>query len=203
MTCKHIVGALGCAVLALSTVGCGAFQGKTSELKSITLTAALVNGQTPGSQSGFFTLEGNGGTIQLQAMGEYSGGTTQDITHVVAYTAVVDPEYTVDAFGDTLLPPCQAPDCPAPQDPPFTSGTMEYSQTGLLTAVEPATCTWIDIGPSGTPSWFYVGDYLVTVSYQGVTSNPIFIPVASSSGNQYYEGVENNPTGACGPTGGS
>ena len=72
---------------------------------------------------------------------------------------------------------------------------MEYSSTGLLTAVEPATCTWIDIGPSGTPSWFYVGDYMVTVSYQGVTSNPIFIPIASSSGNQYYQGVENNPDG--------
>jgi hypothetical protein len=197
--CKHIFAALGCALLALGTVGCGAFQGKTSELKTITLNVSLVNGEAPGSQAGFYTLDGNGGTIQLQALGEYSGGTTQDITHVATYHASVDPNYTMDAFGNTLLPPCQPPSCPAPVQPPYTSGTVEFSQTGLLTAVEPATCTWVDIGPSGTPSWFYVGDYVITVSYQGVTSNPIYVPVASSAGDQFYQGVENNPTGLCGP----
>jgi hypothetical protein len=198
--CKHILAALGCALLALSTVGCGAFKGQTSDLKSITLTASLVNGVAPSGQSGFFTLTGNGGTIQLQAMGEYNGGSTKDITHVVTYNAAVDPNYTMDAFGDTLLPPCQPPSCPAPSTPPFTNGTVEFSPTGLLTAVEPATCTWVDIGPLGTPAWFYVGDYVVTVTYQGITSNPIYIPVASSAGDQFYQGVENNPTGLCGPT---
>lgn len=215
MTCKHILGALGCAVLALSTVGCGAFAGKTSELKSITLTVALVNGTAPPTQGGFFTLEGNGGTIQMQATGEYSGGTTQDITHVVQYNVNVDANYNQDAYGNTLLPPCTAPNCPVPGGPPYTSGTVEYSTTGLITAVEPATCTWVDIvpllnGEVQTPSWFYVGDYVVTVSYEGVTSNPIYIPVASSAGNQYYPYTEdgnanylNNPTGECGATTGS
>lgn len=200
MKCKHILAALGCALLALSMVGCGAFKGQTSNLTSITLTASEVNGQPPGSQNGFFTLLGNGGTIQLQAIGEYSGGSTKDITHTVTYNVAVDPQYSQDAFGFALLPPCQPPSCPAPAQPPYTSGTVEYSSTGLLTAVEPATCTWVDVGPVGTPAWFYVGDYVVTVTYQGVTSNPIYIPVASSAGDQFYQGVENNPTGLCGPS---
>jgi len=29
----------------------------------------------------------------------------------------------------------------------------------------------------------------------------VYIPVASSGGNQVYNGQLNNPTGACGPTG--
>jgi hypothetical protein len=201
--CKHILAAVTCVVLALSLAGCGAFQGKTSDLTSITLTVASVNGQPPTSQTGFVNLTGNGGTIQLQAMGEYSGGTTKDITHVAAYNVVVDPQYNMDAFGNTLLPPCAPPSCPAPAQPPYTSGTVEYNSTGLLTAVEPATCTWVDIAPLDptgkpqTPSWFYVGDYVVTVSYQGITSNPIYVPVASSAGNQFYNGQENNPSGFC------
>lgn len=200
MKCKHILAALACALLTLSTVGCGAFKGQTSNLTSITLTASEVNGQPPSGQNGFFTLTGNGGTIQLSAMGEYSGGTTKDLTHNVTYNVAVDPQYSQDAFGNTLLPPCSPPSCPAPAQPPYTSGTVEFSTTGLLTAIEPATCTWVDIGPVGTPAWFYVGDYVVTVTYQGITSNPIYIPVASSAGDQFYQGVENNPTGLCGPS---
>jgi hypothetical protein len=211
--CKHILAALGCALLALSTVGCGAFKGQTSDLKSITLGASLINGQPPSGQSGFFTLEGNGGTIQLQATGEYTGGTTKDITHVVTYNVVVDPLANTDAYGNVLLPPCAPPSCPVPGQPPYTSGTVEYGQTGLITAIQPATCSWVDIVPLQNgqvqpPSWFYSGDYTVTVTYQGITSNPIYIPVASSAGNQYYPYTEdgnpanlNNPTGACGPSG--
>jgi hypothetical protein len=210
--CKHILAALGCALLALGTVGCGAFKGQTSDLKSITLGVSLINGVAPSSQSGFVTLEGNGGTIQMQATGEYSGGTTKDITHVVTYNVIVDPQYTTNAYGGTLVPPCSPPSCPNPVGGPYTSGTVEFSPTGLLTAVEPATCTWVDIvpllnGQVQTPSWFYTGDYVVTVTYQGITSNPIYIPIASEAGNQYYPwedsgdpAFENNPSGACGPT---
>jgi hypothetical protein len=214
--CQQILAALVLAIVSLSLIGCGAVKGQTSDLKSITLGVSLVNGIAPATQSGFFTLEGNGGTIQLQATGEYSGGTTKDITHVVTYNVIVDPNYTQDAYGNTLVPPCTPPSCPVPASgPPYTSGTVEYSPTGLIAAVEPATCTWVDIAPlqNGTvqpPSWFYNGDYVVTVTYQGITSNPIYIPVASSSGNQYYpwqndgnSAYENNPTGACGPSTGS
>jgi len=192
---KTLFTVLAGALLAVSMLGCGA----TNHLKSIQLSAALVNGVAPASQTGFITLQGNGGTIQLQALGTYSGGKINDLTKAVTYTVIVDPQYTMDAFGNSLLPPCQAPSCPIPAQPPYTSGTVEYNTTGLITAVEPATCTFVDVGPSGTPAYYYVGDYEVTVSYDGVTSQPIFIPVASSAGNPYYQGTENNPSALCGP----
>jgi hypothetical protein len=191
---KTLFAALACALLVFSMLGCG----QTNHLQSITLQARLINGVAPSGQSGFFTLQGNGGTIQLQAIGNYSDSKTKDLTNVVTYNAIVDPVNGVDAFGNTLLPPCTAP-CQVPGQ-----GTFQYSVTGLVTAVEPATCTWVDIGPAATPAWFYSGDYEVTVSFEGVTSQPVYIPVASSAGNQYYPAqppnTQNNPTGLCGPT---
>jgi len=191
---KTLFAASACALLVFSMLGCG----KTNDLKSIQLNAALINGVAPSSQTGFVTLQGNGGTIQLQAIGTYTGGKTTDLTKVATYTVIVDPLHNVDAFGNTLLPPCQSPACPIPAEPPYTSGTVEYSITGLITAVEPATCTFVDVGPVGTPSFFYTGDYEVTVSFQGITSQPVYIPIASSAGNQFYNGVENNPSAQCG-----
>ncbi len=186
----NIFAALACALLAIGLLGCGA----TNNLQSITLNVTLVNGVAPTGQSGFVNLQGNGGTIQLQAMGNYSGSKSKDLTKAVTFTVVVDPEHNVDAFGNTLLPPCQAPSCPAPANPPYTQGTVEYSPTGLITAVEPATCTWIDTSSDPTkPSWFYVGDYVVTATYKGVTSQPVYIPVASSGGVQ----TTGNPNGVC------
>jgi hypothetical protein len=186
----------------MSMLGCGA----SNKLQSITLTASLINGVAPSSQTGFTTLQGDGSTIQLQAMANYSGSGTKDITSRVTYAVVVDPNYTQNAYGGTLLPPCYGP-CPNGG----TQGTVEISTTGLVTAVAPATCTWVDIAPTGSPaSWFFVGDYVVTASYQGVTSQPMYIPVASQAGDQYYPPLingdpdtnpanENNPTGQCGP----
>jgi hypothetical protein len=186
----NIFAALACALLAIGLLGCGA----TNNLQSITLNVTLVNGVAPTGQSGFVNLQGNGGTIQLQAMGNYSGSKSKDLTKSVTFTVVVDPEHNVDAFGNTLLPPCQAPSCPTPANPPYTQGTVEYSPTGLITAVEPATCTWIDTSSDPTkPSWFYVGDYVVTATYKGVTSQPVYIPVASSGGLQ----TTGNPKGVC------
>jgi hypothetical protein len=176
---KTLFTALACALLVFGMLGCG----QTNQLKSITLQASLVNGVAPTGQSGFITLQGNGGTIQLQAIGNYSNSKTSDLTNRVTYTVIVDANHNVDAFGNALLPPCQAPSCPAPSAPPYTNGTVEYDGTGLITAVEPATCTFIDDQGADV----YVGAYEVTVSFQGITSQPVYIPVASSAG----------PSGAC------
>lgn len=185
-----ILAALVCALLAISLLGCGT----TNNLQSITLNVTSINGVPPSGQSGFVNLQGNGGTIQLQAMGNYDGSKSKDLTKQVTFTVIVDPEHNVDAFGNTLLPPCQPPSCPAPANPPYTQGTVEYSSTGLITAVEPATCTWIDTSSDPTkPSWFYVGDYVVTATYKGVTSQPVYIPVASSGGVP----STGNPNGVC------
>ncbi|MGD0509071.1 MAG: hypothetical protein ABSA27_14810 [Terriglobales bacterium] len=193
MNRKTLFAALTCALLAFTMLGCGA----TNKLKSIQLTAALINGAAPNGQSGTVTLSGTGGTIQLLATGTYSGGTTQDLTKVVTYSVIVDPNNPSDGDGGVLLPPCQAPACPVPGAPPYTNGTVEYSPTGLITAVEPAECTWVNSAPasSSTPAWAYVGDYIVTVTIDGVTSQPFYIPVGSAAGV-----VSNsNLTGACGP----
>lgn len=206
MKCKLILAALACALLVLSTVGCGAFSGKTNQLQTITLNVLLVDGVPPSGQAGFVTLQGNGGTIQLQPLGNYGGGTPKDLTREATYTVIVDPFHNQDAFENTLLAPCFGP-CPSPFD--GVHGTVEWDSTGLVTAVEPATCTWVDVEPLDSkgnvqpPSWLYVGAYMVTATYGGVTSQPLYIPVASSGGNQFYGGQENNPSGACGPGSGS
>jgi len=179
---KTLFAALACALLAFSMLGCG----NTNNLQSITLSARLINGVAPATQSGFFTLAGNGGTIQLLATGNYSSSKTKDLTNEVTYTMIVDPVNGVDAFGDSL---------PAPPQ------TAQISVTGLITAVEPATCSWVDVSPDPTkPAWFYSGDYEVTVTFQGVKSQPVYIPVASSAGNPNYNGINNNPSEQCGPS---
>ena len=197
MKCKIILAMLACVALAVSLVGCGAFKGQTSDLKTISLTVSAINGAPVTGAGGTVTLQGLGGTLQLQATAEYTGGTTKDVTHVAVYSAIADSNNNSDGDGGTLLPPCLAPSCPVPADPPFTSGTLEFSQTGLLTAVEPAECTWVNGDPDGTsPAWAFVGDYVVTVTYQGITSNPLYVPIGSAAGVV----SKTNPTGSCGPT---
>jgi hypothetical protein len=165
---KTLLAALAGALLVFSMLGCGA----TNHLQSVTLGATLINGEAPTGQTGFYALQGNGGTIQLAATANYSNGKPvllhgSDVT----YTMIVDPNHNVDAFGNLL---------PAPPK------TAMINTTGLVTAVEPATCTFVD--DQGT--YVYVGAYLVTASFQGITSQPVYIPVASSAG----------PSGACLPT---
>jgi len=82
VTRKTLFAASICALLVFS-LGCG----NTNKLQSITLTAALINGVAPTGQSGFVTLQGNGGTIQLLATGMYTNGKTKDLTGVVTYIA--------------------------------------------------------------------------------------------------------------------
>jgi hypothetical protein len=199
---KTLFPALACALLVFSMLGCGS----TNHLRSITLDVSSINGVAVTTQAGYFTLQGNGGTMQLQPLGNYSSGDIKDLTTVATYTVIVDPHYNVDAYGNTLPPPCATPCKVAGQ------GTVEYGPTGLITAVEPADCTWVDIAPvvtigtAPTPAWFYVGDYMVTATYGGITSQPVYIPVASSAGDQYYPwddidpANENNPDGLCGPS---
>jgi hypothetical protein len=193
-----LFAALACALLAFSMLGCNALQ-TTNHLRSITLGASLINGVAPTGQSGFFNLQGNGGTIQLQAIGNYSSGQTKDLTNEVTYTMIVDPVHNVDVFNNPLPAPCYGVPCPQSA----TQGTAEISVTGLVTSVEPATCTWEDVATDPkNPSWFYTGDYQVTVTFEGITSQPVYIPVASSAGSPVYpypSGIANNPTAQCGP----
>ena len=126
--------------------------GGTNHLQSITLIASGT------------VLNGIGGTVQLTAKGNSSNGTSGDISGKVKYT--VTPVGT-DFQGFAL---------PAP---PLT---VNYNATGQLTAVDPPTCSFTYVAKTMPPVYFLSGSYQVTASKDGVTSLPVFIAVASSSG---------------------
>lgn len=172
------------ALLVFTLLSCGT----TNRLQTITLSVSQQNGQ-PVTTGGVFSLVGKGGTLQLKATGNYSNSKTLDLTNKAAYSMIVDPNNNVDAFGNPL---------PAPPE------TAQINLTGLATAVNPATCTWVDVSPTvGSPVWNISGDYVVTASLEGITSQPVYIPVASAPGSpDYPSGSDNNnnPTLECGPT---
>src|SRR5260370_27122812 len=125
VTRKPFIAALGCALLATSLLGCGG----SNKLQSINLTI--------GGQSGTFNLVGIGGTVQLKAIGNYSNSKTKDLTNVVTYTVVPD---GTDVLGNPL------------SAPPLT---VTINPTGMMTAVDPAVCTWENLQQDGTkpPAW--------------------------------------------------
>ena len=153
------------SLLAFCLASCGS----TDNLRTIQLTAPSTE------------LQGIGGTIQLQAQGTYAYGPNRDLTNQVTYTVIVDPNNQGTVGGTGILP-----------TPP---NTITLSTTGLVTAVEPGVCTFNDVGTLTTPVWVLTGDYEITATYRGVTSQPVYIGVASAAGPS---GPPAN--GACGPT---
>ena len=152
------------AALALSLLGCGG--AAIGDLRTITLST------TPSTN-----LVGEGGTVQMFATGVYSTGTQKDLTSRVKFVITASPGSTDDTGA-----PLQA-----------SPNTVTLNSTGLLTAVAPFVCTWVDTTPANsTPTWFISGSYQVTASFGGVTSQPVFITVASQASST-------NPKGNCGP----
>jgi hypothetical protein len=132
-------------------------------LKSITL-----------SSSPSTNLSGAGGIVQLSSTGNYSTGAHSDLSNKVTYT--VTTTGTDDTGAALLAPP----------------NTITISPTGLVTAVTPFVCTWIDTTPSGNATWSLSGSYQIVSSFKGISSQPVFISVASAVSNT-------NPAGKCGP----
>jgi hypothetical protein len=158
-------------VLPLIATGCG-----TSDyVQSITLSAA-----SSATSGGFYNLVGIGGTLQLVVNANYHSGKSIPVTDSVTYT--VTPQGTDVNTGASL---------PAPPN------TMLLDTTGLLTAVDPAACSWADVGTSTTASWVLTGSYQVVATYKGIPSQPVFIGIASSAGSN---AASNNSTLACGPS---
>jgi hypothetical protein len=155
------------SLLAVCLTSCGS----TDNLRTIQLTA-------PSTQ-----LQGIGGTIQLQVEGTYAYGPNRDLTFVsgITYTLIVDPNNNGTVGLPGILP-----------TPP---NTITISPTGLLTAVEPGVCTFNDVGTLTVPVWVLTGDYEITATYRGVTSQPVYIGLSSAAGPS---GPPAN--GQCGPT---
>lgn len=158
------------SLLLLSLLGCG----MTNKLQTITVSIA--------GSGGLFNVRGEGGILQLKVTGNYSNSKTHDLTNVATYTIVPDGNY-LDSDGVTEFPLL---------DPPQT---ITLSKTGLATAVDPFVCTWINLETDTTkaPKWALTGSYKVTASFGGVTSQPVYIAVASA-----VVGGANN--GQCGPS---
>ena len=127
---KTIFAASACALLVFSMLGCGT----TNDLQSIQLSSSNTSAIPPGT----LDLQGEGATAQVYVWGNYSSGKQKLLNDVggVAYQMTVTPG-SVDQFFNTLLPPCQTPQCPNPASPPYTAGTVAYDANGLLTAVPP------------------------------------------------------------------
>jgi hypothetical protein len=163
-TRKKLFLALTLALAFVGLLGCGT----SNHLKTILLTS--------GSSTGTFNVKGIGGVLQLKAIGNYSSTQTHDLTNVATY--VVTPTGGDSNTGAALLAP------------PLT---LTMSTTGMATAVDPAACSWINLQPDPLKpaAWALTGAYKVVASFQGITSQPVFIAVASAAGPA--------PTGACGP----
>jgi hypothetical protein len=149
---------------------------------------------------GGLNVPGISSTLQLYTWGNYSSGEQKLLLgQPVKYQIVLDPDYNVDALNRPLPQPFS--DSGLPQ-------VLQLSPTGLLTAIDPAVCTYYDVAeivpPSTTapaPSWQLSGSYDVTATFAGFTTPPANIGVSSAGGSYYYPpgdtNDENNPNGLC------
>ncbi|MGA9643900.1 MAG: hypothetical protein WBQ72_21060 [Terriglobales bacterium] len=181
MKCTSFLAVLACVALALILVGCGAFQGKTDNLQSIQISSSNSVESAPGN----LDLVGEGGTVQLYTWGNYSNGIPKLLDAVaVTYQIVMTPGSSAwtGIMGDPNADPAQT--------------VLLTPTTGLMTAVTPFACTWVNTATTGTsPAWALLGSYTVTSTYKGMTSPPVYVAVASAAGIP----STSNPTGQCGP----
>jgi len=162
------------SAVALLTTSCGT----GDKINSVSMTV--------GGQTGTVNLVGLGGTLQLQVLANYTSGKWVDETQYATYT--VSAEGFIQNW-DSSGNPTTTSALPAP---PLT---LTVNASGLITAVDPAICTWVSAtGTTGNTGWAYTGDYKIVATYRGFSSNPVFIPLASAASGQ--AGVE----GQCGPT---
>lgn len=189
MNRKTLFAALACAMLVFSLLGCGT----SNKLQSIQLSTSNQAEVAMGAQD----LQGITSTNQLYVWGNYSSGKSKLLNSVggVTWNIVLDPIYNVDAFGNPLPNPPQV---------------VSINANGLVTAVDPAYCTWVDVSEvtptnlTPTPSWAMSGQYDVTATYSGFTTPPVAFAVADTGGSPEYPAGNgnnlNNPTGQCGPS---
>ena len=151
-------------IAAMGLAGCGSYSLRTINLVSL----------TPGTTTGNTELKGAGATLQLRATGNYSNFTSNDMTQRVTYKVVV-----------TACPICvDVSNVPLPAPP----STVMVDATGLVTAVTPTVCTYKVVTP--TPlTYALTGSYTITATFGNITSQPVYIGVASAA----------SPSGACGP----
>ena len=171
---KTLFTALACALLVFSMLGCGT----TNHLQSITLSVS----NTDANAGNGFILYTNL-PVPMYIWGNYSSGKQQllygnQVAFQIVSTPVGFPE-TGD-FGDPNATP---------------PGTVQLSTDGQLTPVLPAACSFVNVAqpPLTTPSFESTGWYTVTATYQGFTTPPGSVYLATEGGIV----STSNPTGEC------
>jgi hypothetical protein len=143
--------------------------------------------QVVGVGTGVINLSGLGSTLQLQVLANYTSGKRIDETNFSTYTVTAEGYYCTWSDGNCNSSADEA----AMPTPPMT---LTINKTGMISAVDPAVCSWINLGTLQTPGWAYTGDYMITATYRGFTSNPVFIPIASAAN------LQAGMNGQCGPS---
>lgn len=166
-----LFAALCVAAVFMLLLGCG--NPAIGTLQSITLTAA--------GSTGTSEVYGEGGTLQLVATGNYSSNATKDLTSYVTYAAT--PIGTTEEGASLPATSAASPE------------VISISPTGLVTAVTPFVCTFHNNGTATQAVWALTGSYQIVATFQGISSQPIYVGVASHIG-------ESGPPddGQCGPS---
>jgi hypothetical protein len=169
---SKILGVLMLATLPFLTSSCG----NSDKIASVTINAA--------GNTGTINLAGLGATLQLQVLANYTSGKFIDETNYATYTVTAEGYYTEYPNGTAVNYPMPTPPL-----------TLTVNATGMVTAVDPAVCSWYTSVPNNTATtgWAYTGWYEITATYRGFTSQPIDIPIASAANGQPDE------AGQCGP----
>jgi len=176
--------------IALFSISCG------SEDKIASVAMGVVT--TGGVGTGTYNLIGLGGTLQLAVLANYTSGKQIDETNFSTFTIVPEGYYCV-AFSDlTTCAADSAFNMPTPPPagttvPTPPQGGITVSSTGMVTAVDPGICSWVNLGTLTQPGWAYTGWYEITATYRGFKSNIVAIPVGSAANAQ------TNTNGQCGP----
>jgi hypothetical protein len=171
---KHsriLVTVLSIAVLVAMS-GCGS----SDKVESVSMTVV-------GASGGTVDLYGLGGTLQLQVTTNYYSGKQVNETNYATFTIAAQ-GYACDWSSGA----CAEGAMPTPPQ------GITVSPNGLVTAVDPGVCSWIDVGTSTSASWAFSGYYQITATNHGFTSNPVYIPLASAASGQSIA------DGQCGPT---
>jgi hypothetical protein len=172
------------SILAITLVAFSLFSsscGTSDKISSLSM-------QVVGNGTGTVSLIGLGSTLQLQVLANYTSGKQIDQTNFSTYTVTAAGFYCTWSDGNCNNPGVDQATMPSPPN------TMTINNTGMITAVTPAVCSWISTtGDFSTPGWAYTGYYIISAKFRQFTSNPVYIPIASAANNQ--AGLE----GQCGP----
>ncbi|PSH03739.1 MAG: hypothetical protein CXZ00_10310 [Acidobacteria bacterium] len=147
--------------------------GQTYSLQTVSISA-LPTGQTT-EQVGTVILNGMGVTANIIVRANYTNTKSEVVTALATFDVVpVGNGIASYAAGHLTLDD----GLPNPVLSPINNhGDLQYNASGLITAVDPGVCTAIT---DSSKAISLTGYYKVTATYKGVTSQPLYVALASA-----------------------